>query len=193
MKSSAAIVASCGSPAARRCSTESARWNLPLLATMTRSVTSRSTGFDGLRNEPQAHEPLAPAPFCHTISPRSSSPSRSWRMCTTSAARLRYGLRPRLATLTAIRPPGSSTRTHSANTSWSSSRYSRYELGTPSRSSSSSYCLPAKYGGEVTTSATAPSASVCIRRASPHTNGSSIGVGGNTRSSSLITGGSNRP
>ena len=60
----------------------------------------------------------------------------------TSAARLRYGLRPRLATLTAMRPPGSSTRTHSANTSCSSSRYSRYELGTPSRSSSSSYCLP---------------------------------------------------
>ena len=35
----------------------------------------------------------------------------------TSADRLRYGLRPRLATLTAIRPPGSSLRTHSANTS----------------------------------------------------------------------------
>lgn len=36
----------------------------------------------------------------------------------------RYGLRPRLATLTAMRPPGSSTRTHSANASRSSSRYS---------------------------------------------------------------------
>ena len=35
----------------------------------------------------------------------------------TSADRLRYGLRPRLATLTAMRPPGSSLRTHSANTS----------------------------------------------------------------------------
>ena len=35
----------------------------------------------------------------------------------TSAARLRYGLRPRLATLTAMRPPGSSTRLHSAKTS----------------------------------------------------------------------------
>ena len=47
----------------------------------------------------------------------------------TSADRLRYGLRPRLATLTAMRPPGSSLRTHSANTSCSSSRYSRYDDG----------------------------------------------------------------
>ena len=76
----------------------------------------------------------------------------------TSADRLRYGLRPRLATLTAMRPPGSSLRTHSAKTSVSISRYSRYDDGTPSRSSSSSYCLPAKYGGDVTTSATDPSA-----------------------------------
>ena len=62
----------------------------------------------------------------------------------TSAARLRYGLRPRLATLTAILPPGSSARRHSANTSVSMSRYSRYDAGTPSRSISSSYCFPAK-------------------------------------------------
>ena len=34
----------------------------------------------------------------------------------TSADSDRYGLRPRLATLTAMRPPGSSTRTHSAKT-----------------------------------------------------------------------------
>ena len=33
---------------------------------------------------------------------------------------------------------------HSAKTAVSSSRYSRYDDGTPSRSSSSSYCLPAK-------------------------------------------------
>ena len=83
-----------------------------------------------------------------------------------------------------MRPPGSSTRTHSANTSCSNSRYSRYDAGTPSRSSSSSYCLPAKYGGEVTTSATEPSASVCMSRASPHTSGSVTGVGETTVSSS---------
>ena len=34
----------------------------------------------------------------------------------------RYGRRPRLATFTAMRPPGSSTRAHSANTSLSISR-----------------------------------------------------------------------
>ena len=43
----------------------------------------------------------------------------------TSADKLRYGLRPRLATFTAMRPPGSSLRTHSANTSVSIWRYSR--------------------------------------------------------------------
>ena len=85
----------------------------------------------------------------------------------TSAARLRYGLRPRFATFTAMRPPGSSLRAHSANTSVSSWRYSTYELGTPSRSSSSSYCLPAKYGGDVTTSATEPSTIASMCRASP--------------------------
>ena len=193
MKSSVVIVDSCGSPRLRRSSGVRARWNRPLLATITRSVTSRSTGFDGLRNDPHAHEPLAPAPFCHTISPRSSRPSRSCRIVTTSAARLRNGLRPRLATFTAMRPPGSSTRTHSANTSSSSWRYSRYDDGTPSRSSSSSYCLPAKYGGDVTTSATEPSAMVSMLRASPHTNGSATGVGGSTVSSSLTTGASKRP
>ena len=43
--------------------------NRPLLATTTRSVTSRSTGLAALRNEPQAHDPLAPSAFCQTISP----------------------------------------------------------------------------------------------------------------------------
>ena len=193
MKSSVLIVDSCGSPSRRRCSCVSARWNRPLLATITRSVTSRRTGFDGLRNDPQAQDPLAPAPFCQMISPRSSRPSRSWRMWITSAARLRYGLRPRLAMLTQIRPPGSSTRTQSAKTSCRSSRYSRYELGTPSRSSSSSYCLPAKYGGDVTTSATDPSRTVRMWRASPTTNGSSTGSIGNTVVSSSSCGGSKRP
>jgi hypothetical protein len=90
----------------------------------------------------------------------------------TSADRLRYGLRPRFATLTAMRPPGSSFRAHSANTAVSRSRYSRYDDGTPSRSSSSSYCLPAKYGGDVTTSATDASGTASMWRASPCTNGS---------------------
>jgi hypothetical protein len=53
--------------------------------------------------------------------------------------------------------------------------------------------LPAKYGGEVTTSATELSANVVMLRASPHTNGSSSGVGGRTVSSSLTTGASKRP
>ena len=193
MKSSAETVLSDGNPSSRRCSILRARSKRPLLATMIRSVTSRSTGLVGLRNEPHAHDPLAPTLFCHTISPRSNRPRRSCRMCTTSDERLRYGLRPRLATLAAIRPPGSSTRTQSANTSASSSRYSRYELGMPSRSSSSSYCLPAKYGGDVTTRATELSASVCMSRASPHTNGSSTGLGGSTVASSSSTGGSKRP
>ena len=72
----------------------------------------------------------------------------------TSADSDRYGLRPRLATLMAMRPPGSSTRRHSANTSSSIARYSRYELGMPPSPSAVSYALPAKYGGDVTTSAT---------------------------------------
>ena len=111
----------------------------------------------------------------------------------TSADRLRYGLRPRLATLTAMRPPGSSVRAHSANTSRRSSRYSKYDDGTPSRASSSSYSLPAKYGGDVTTSATAPSAMVVMCRASPQTNGSATGLGGSTSASSDSAGGIKRP
>ena len=47
------------------------------------------------------------------------------RIAVTSAASERYGFRPRFATLTAMRPPGSRQRTHSANTSRSISRYSR--------------------------------------------------------------------
>jgi len=85
----------------------------------------------------------------------------------TSADSDRYGLRPRLATLTAMRPPGSSFATHSANTSSSSWRYSAYDAGMPSRPSSSSYCLPAKYGGDVTTSATESDRTRSIDRASP--------------------------
>ena len=88
-----------------------------------------------------------------------------------------------------MRPPGSSTRTQSANTAASMSRYSRYDDGTPSRSSSSSYCLPAKYGGDVTTRATEASATVFIARASPHTKGSATGSAGATWSSLDSAGG----
>ena len=63
----------------------------------------------------------------------------------------------------------------------------------PSRSSSSSYCLPAKYGGDVTTSATDPSASASILRESPFWNGSSIGSGSRIVSSTDSSGGVNRP
>ena len=188
MKSSAMRVLSWGSPSCSRCFAERARSNRPLLATMTRSLMSRSTGLEALRNEPHAHEPLAPSPFCHTSSPRSRSPRSCSRMRITSADKLRYGLRPRLATLTAMRPPGSSLRTHSANTSVSISRYSRYDDGTPSRSSSSSYCLPAKYGGDVTTSATEPSATRSMCLASPRTKGSSTGSGRGTSSSAVRSG-----
>jgi hypothetical protein len=68
------------------------------------------------------------------------------------------------------------------------SRYSRYEAGTPSRSNSSSYCLPAKYGGEVTTRATEPSVTWAMLRASPQTKGSATGSGASTVSSSDSSG-----
>jgi hypothetical protein len=57
-----------------------------LLAMTIRSVTSRSTGLAGLWNVPQAHDPLAPRAFSQMTSPRSKSPSSSWRIPMTSAA-----------------------------------------------------------------------------------------------------------
>ena len=89
MKSSVLTVLSCGRPRAARCLVVRARSKRPLLATMMRSVMSRSTGLVALRNDPHAHEPLAPSPFCQMISPRSSMPRSSWRMPMTSAERLR--------------------------------------------------------------------------------------------------------
>ncbi len=111
-----------GRPRAWRTGRDRARSNRPLLAMTTRSVRSRSTGLAGLRNEPHAHDPLAPRALCQMTSPRKSRPRRSWRMVMTSADNERYGLRPRLATFTAIRPPGSRVRTHSAKTSVSMPR-----------------------------------------------------------------------
>ena len=129
MKSSVSTSLASGRPSLARWATDRARSKRPLLATMTRSVMSRSTGLAALRSEPQAHDPLAPSAFCQISSPRSSRPRSCSRMRITSADRLRYGLRPRLATLTAMRPPGSSVRTHSANTVVSMSRYSRSDDG----------------------------------------------------------------
>ena len=60
MKSSALMLATEGRPALRRSLGLSARPKRPLLATMTRSVTSRSTGLAGERKDPQAHEPAGP-------------------------------------------------------------------------------------------------------------------------------------
>ncbi|MEZ5250690.1 MAG: hypothetical protein R2713_16220 [Ilumatobacteraceae bacterium] len=114
-----------GSPRRARFFASTARSKRPLLATTIRSLTSRSTGLPGRWNDPQAHDPDAPRCFTHTISPRSSIRRSSCRMEVTSADNDRYGRRPRLATFTAMRPPGSSTRTHSANTSRSICRYSR--------------------------------------------------------------------
>ena len=85
MNSSAEDVASCGRPAAARCERSTARSNRPFDATTTRSVRSRRTGLAGLRNDPHAQFPPAPRALRQTISPRSSSPSRSCRMPMTSA------------------------------------------------------------------------------------------------------------
>ena len=85
----------------------------------------------------------------------------------TSPASERYGLRPRLATFTATRPPGSSTRQHSAKTSRSISRYSTYDAGTWPSPMTASYSLPAKYGGDVTTSAIELSGTIERSRESP--------------------------
>ena len=156
INSSVGSVLLCGRPSSALVAVDFALSKRPLLATIIRSVVSRNAGFAALLNEPQAQEPLLPRLFCQIISPRRSSPKSS-RIRITSAERLRYGLRPRLATLTAIRPPGSKTRTHSANTESSMVRYSKYVVGTRSSASAaieSSYSLPTKYGGEVTTKAT---------------------------------------
>ncbi len=61
----------------------------------------------------------------------------------------------------------------------------------PPRPSSSSYCFPAKYGGDVTTSATDPSRTRSIARASPRWISSTM-PGRWTSSSSDTTGGANR-
>ena len=113
MNSSRNMVALEGSPCSWRWRAVRARSKRPLLAMTTRSVRSRRTGLPGRWNDPHAQEPPAPRPFHQMTSPRSSRRRRFWRMSMTSADRERYGRRPRLATLTAMRPPGSSLSTHS--------------------------------------------------------------------------------
>ena len=63
-----------------------ARSKRPFDAMTTRSLRSRSTGFDAFMYEPNAHEPAAPFAFTHTTSPRSSRASSSWRIVVTSPA-----------------------------------------------------------------------------------------------------------
>jgi hypothetical protein len=93
--------------------------------------------------------------------------------------------------LTAIRPPGSNFRAHSANTSRSMVRYSRYVAGTWPSPSASSYSLPAKYGGDVTINATERSDTSGIERASWGKT-SSIALSSSTSRSELSSGGLNR-
>ena len=109
----------------------------------------------------------------------------------TSPASERYGRRPRFATFTAIRPPGSRTRTHSAKTSRSIVEVVEVVAGMWPSPSASSYSLPAKYGGEVTTSATELDSTADMSRESP-TMMRPAAVHGLTTSSSEIVGGVNR-
>ena len=89
MNSSVVTVFSWGRPSSSLRLGRRARSNRPLLATTTRSVTSRRTGLEALRKDPQATEPVAPSAFCQTTSPRNSRPSSSCRIRITSAERLR--------------------------------------------------------------------------------------------------------
>ena len=99
------------------------------------SWVSRMVGFLADCQEPHAQEPFMPLPLRQMTSPRMKKPKRSVISWVTRAARGTYGLRPRLATLTTARPPGSSTRWVSANTRSSIWRYS-------ANGTSVSYSLP---------------------------------------------------
>lgn len=86
MKSSRSIVETNGSPSSCRCFLSGALWKRPLLATSTRSVKSRSNGFDADIHEPHAQFPDDPAALTQMISPRGKK-HRSSRMVQTSFAR----------------------------------------------------------------------------------------------------------
>ena len=62
MKASLEIVLTCGRPMVWRRLGGMARSKRPLLATITRSVVSRSTGLAALANDPHAHGPRHPRP-----------------------------------------------------------------------------------------------------------------------------------
>ena len=124
MNSSDVEVDTEGSPRLARLAGTIARSKRPLLAMIKRSVVSRKTGFVGDLNEPHAQLPDEPRCLSHTTSPRNKNPSSSCKIVVMSEASERNGRRPKLATLTTMRPPGSSTRWHSAKTSVSISRYS---------------------------------------------------------------------
>src|SRR3546814_12773691 len=91
MNSSAVVVGSAGSPRAARTDGLTARSKRPLLAITTRSVRSRSNGFAGCLNEPQAQLPPAPLALRQLHPTRSRRPRRALRMVIPEAERARYG------------------------------------------------------------------------------------------------------
>ena len=119
---------------------------------MTRSVRSRREGFDGdSERSPRAVAARA-LPFCQMISPRSRSRRRSCRMPIDvgrqAAVRLAAEVGDVDRDATARLELARRTRRTRPRASGGTRRTSTACLR---RSSSSSYCLPAKYGGEVTT------------------------------------------
>ena len=70
---------------------------------------SRRQGLEADWKEPQAHEEPALADLSQMISPRIKKPISFMMMLMCEESGM-YGLRPKLATLTTMRPPGASTR-----------------------------------------------------------------------------------
>src|SRR5664280_2656239 len=91
------------------------RLKLCLLNTRMYSCTSRRIGLLADFHEPHAVEAEALAALFQMISPRIRKPS-SIACSAMKACSGIYGLRPRLATLMHIRPPGTSTRQVSFHT-----------------------------------------------------------------------------
>ena len=109
MNSSEVIVDTAGRPRLMRLAGLTARSKRPLLAIIKRSVVSRKTGLVADLKDPHAQLPDEPRCFNQTTSPRNNRPNSSCKMVVTSQANERNGRRPKLATFTTIRPPGSST------------------------------------------------------------------------------------
>ena len=70
---------------------------------------SRKQGFDALWNEPHAQEEPALADLSQMISPLIKKPRLSMMLLMKVESGM-YGLRPRFATFTTMRPPGERTR-----------------------------------------------------------------------------------